>query len=674
MTTDRQENELLKIKTSLGPGKFVIDDLRGEEHLSGLFRYDIELHSEEVPNNWDTLVGTKATIFVQGTDAVQRHIHGVFTRFSIVRVDPVSRHAFFQAELRPWTWLLGLQSDSRIFQNKTVPEIISTVFGDAGFSDYRQSLSGSYQPREYCVQYRESNLNFVCRLMEEEGIFFYFEHEADKHTLVLGDDADAHQPCPNGSTLRYRSNVRSALEEDIISEVACDQHLVSGAYGVNSFNFETPTTSLFSKVQGQDNQTLALHDFPVRHVSTEEGEKIAKRRLEAIEVGRKLLRGGGQMRTLTAGYKFTLSEHEIASLNTDWVVRSLRIRASRADYRVDFVAFPATVPFRPLEITPKPVIPSTQTAIVVGKSGEEQWVDSHGRVKVQFHWDRQGQKDENSSCWIRVAQGWAGKSWGMVFLPRIGQEVVVSFLEGDPDRPLITGAVYNGENTPPYALPAEQTKSTIKSQSTTGGQGKFNEIRFEDKTDQEEIYIHAQKDYNLLVENDVTRTIKHDETVTIENDAKLTVNHDNTITVKNNRTRTVTEGNDKLEVQAGTRTVEVKGKETHTNSDAFEHSVTSDYTLTVGGNLTIEVTGDLTIKAASIKAESTSGAVDLKSALAMNLKAASSLKMEGGASVDIKSSGPLKAEGTMASVKASASGEIDGGGVLTVKGGLVKIN
>lgn len=689
--TDRQQNEFIDITTTLGAGAVVVESLEGEEHVSGLFEYRLRLFSEDHTVDYGSLVGTKATVTLQSADGPRRMFSGIITKVTMVMVDTVNRLAFFNAEMRPWTWLLGLKADCRIFQNQTAPQIIEQIFKDGGYTDYKLSLNATYDSREYCVQYRETALNFICRLMEEEGIFFFFQHATSGHTMVLADDADAHQDCPNVTTLTYRSNLSENVDDDdIISDVSADQQVVTNAYGLENYNFLTPSTDLYANSTGTGSPSYLVYDYPGRHLTTSVGETIAKHRLEALEVQAKLLRGSGHFRNLIAGYKFTVASHPRSEVNSTWVVRSLVVHAARGDYKASFVAFPSTQTFRPRGTAVKPVIPSTQTALVVGKSGEEQWVDKYGRIKVQFYWDRLGKKDENSSCWIRVAQGWAGKSWGMQFLPRIGQEVVVSFLEGDPDRPLVTGSVYNAEVMPPYALPDQQTKSTIMSQTTKNGTGKFNELRFEDKSGSEEIYVHAQKDYNVLVENDVTRTIKHDETVDIQNK--------NTITVKQDRSRTVSEGNDSLTVSKGTRAVSVTGKETHTNSDNFEQTVSKDYKLTVSGNLTITVTGDLKIEAATITMKSTSGAIsetastgyslsagtsvalksgttfDGNAGTAMTLKSGTDATVQAGMNLNAKAGIGFTAQGTTATLKGSATGEVDGGGMLTVKGGLVKIN
>jgi type VI secretion system secreted protein VgrG len=353
---------------------------------------------------------------------------------------------------------------------------------------------------------------------------------------------------------------------------------VTGAYAHDDFNFETPNTDL--KVESKsDTPKFRVYEYPGGFMKKDSGEKRANLRLDAFEQPQKIIRGDGFVRAFCAGHKFELKDHYRADVNKTYVLQSVSHAATQETYTNSFTAFPADVQFRPPRVTPKPTISGTQTAIVVGKAGEEIWTDKYGRVKVQFHWDQLGKSDENSSCWIRVDYGWAGKQWGGIFLPRIGQEVIVSYLEGDPDQPLVTGAVYNSDQVVPYTLPDEQTKSTVKTNSSKGGGG-FNEIRFEDKKGSEELYFHAQKDHNVVVENDRTKKVLHDETNTIK----------------------------------GTRDLTITGNETHTNDANFSQKVAGNYELKVTGNLTIEATGTITIKSAATTVEST-GITTIKGSL-----------------------------------------------------------
>lgn len=677
-----EENRSINITTPLGKDVLILKGFEGTEYISKPFFYRLQMFSSNKEIDLSQVVGKSVTVNIYSNGDNTRYINGIVGRFTLVQGDPLSEVAMYEAEIHPWLWMLTFRADCRIFQAKTAVEIIEKVFSDAGYTDYKSSLTKTYPQREYCVQYRETDFNFVSRLMEEEGIFYFFEQADGSHTLVMGDDPSAHSDCPTTSTITYRANVvQRQIEEDIVSICKLEQAVVSSGYGLNDYNFTTPSTSLHVTSNGTGNGGT-IEDYPGNHGDTGGGERLSQEHLESVEAMKTVMTVSGRCRSLIAGYKVTLQSHPRSDFNTSYVMVSLHIKATLEDYVATAHCIPSTVPFSPPMETRRPIIPSTQTALVVGKAGEEIWVDSYGRIKVQFYWDRVGQKDENSSCWIRVAQGWAGKTWGIMFIPRIGQEVVVSFLEGNPDRPLITGAVYNAEQTVPYALPGNQTKSTIKSQSSKNGQGKFNEFRFEDNIGSEEIYIHAQKDENLVVENDVTRTIKHNETTTITNDCTLTINHDNTITVKNNRSRTVSDGNDSLTVSTGTRSVTVQGKETHTNHDAFDHTVDSNYTLTVKGNLTISVTGDLKITAKSITMESSSAGVTVKAATSMlsqsgtslDIKSGTAMKLTAGVGLDLKATAALNAEGLTATVKGSTTSEVSGGAMLTLKGGIVKIN
>jgi type VI secretion system secreted protein VgrG len=480
-----------------------------------------------------------------------------------------------------------------------------------------------------------------------------------------------------------------------VHRIALEGSVIPRKVTLDDYDFTTPSTDLNVSQEGSL-FTTEMRDYPGNHAVTAKGETRAKVRLEAFEAAQKRLRGEGTHRGFTAGFKFTLAGHDRGDVNGDYVLRAVTFHAGQDHYSNSFEALPAATLFRAPRATPRPVIPGTQTAKVVGKSGEEIWTDQYGRIKVQFHWDRLGKNDENSSCWIRVATGWAGKSWGAIYIPRIGQEVVVSFLEGDPDRPLVTGSVYNAEQTVPYALPGEQTKSTLKSNTSKGG-GAFNEMRYEDKKDAEEIYVRAAKDMNISVKNNRTATIDEgNETLTVtkgkrettvsEGDNLLTVTKgkrettvsagDNLLTVtKGKRTVTVGEGDETLTVSkgkrtvtvdagdeahkvGGKRTVEVTGAETHKNSDKFDHSTGGNYTLKVTGDLVIEATGNVTIKAG----------------MGMTVKGGTTMALESGTSFSAKGLSVAVEASTALSAKGSASTTVESSGITQVKGSLVKIN
>jgi len=656
---------------------------RGEEGLSSLFRLELDLISKNKELDFKKMLGKSATLKIGLKDKSDRYLNGIITRFTQAETDGVYTH--YRAELRPWLSLLALTADNRIFQNKTTPEILEAVFSDLGFTDFKNSLKGVYAPREYCVQYHESTLSFVLRLMEDEGIFYFFTHEDGKHTLVLGDDSDAYPDIPGDAEVPL--GVHPELEP--ITECFFEERVITNEFSMTDYNFEVPTTDLFVKTGGGDPK-LGWYEYPGIYAKKDEGDSRAKLRIEAREHPSKALHGRGHCRSLVSGHKWKLSGHQRAELNQEYVAYALRHEGTVHTYENRFEAFPASLLFRPPQITPWPRIAGSQTALVVGKSGEEIWTDKYGRIKVQFHWDRLGKKDENSSIWIRVSHSWAGKGYGTIFIPRIGQEVVVSFLDGNPDRPLVTGVVYNAQQTVPYALPDNQTRSTLKTNSSKGGGGD-NELRFEDKKDSEEIFLHAQKDFNQVVENDKTTEVKNDEKITVKHDQTIEVENDQKLTVKKNRTTEISEGDDALTVKKGKYTVNVdegdsaltfKGKldaevhkeETHTNKKKFTHEVDDEYVLTIKKDLKIEVDGDIKIVCKKSISMEGKGGIKIESGQDLVSEAKMNVKTEAKMELGLKAGTTLKSEGAMVETKASATMEADGGGMLTLKGGMVKIN
>jgi type VI secretion system secreted protein VgrG len=605
-----QENLYFAVDTPLGENKLLLKHFHGEEGISRLFHFGLEMQSEDRNLDFSKIVGQSATVTVQLADDTERFINGIVGRFVQAGTDKVL--TTYHAELYPWLWLLTMETNCRIFQNKTVPQIIETVFSDLGFSDYRTDLKGSFEPRDYCVQYNESAFDFVSRLMEDEGIFYFFEHDKGVHTLVMADDLSAFPDCPGAKEVRY-GTLGQHTEQNSIIRCTVEENVISSAFAHNDYNFETPSTDLTATIDstiGSNGLPRRIYEFPGGFLKKDAGDERAKLRIEEQETTFRTLQGESYSRPFTAGHKFELKEHYRSDLNASWVLRQVSHSGLWDGYTNSFTAFPADVPFRPPRTTKKPVIPGTQTAVVVGKAGEEIWTDQFGRVKVQFFWDQEGKRDENSSCWVRVAQAWAGKAWGFIAIPRIGQEVVVSFVEGDPDRPLITGSVYNAEQTVPNGLPGAGTQSGIRSNSSKGGGGS-NEIRLEDAKGGEEIFIHAQKDENIVVENDKTEKVNHDETITIANDRTETVQHDEKLTVDNDRTRnvgsneTVGVGKNQGVSVGGDRTDSVTGNETRSVGKDQKLSVEAnrsatvakDDSLQVGKNLSIQAGDSITIQA-----------------------------------------------------------------------------
>jgi type VI secretion system secreted protein VgrG len=669
MPTYTQDGRPLRLETPLGKDVLLITGFRGTEAISRPYNFQLDMISEKQDIAATDLVLKPVALTVELRDGSERLIHGRISRF--VQLGVRDDLAFYRAEMVPWLWFLSLSRDCRIFQEMTAVEIIEKIFKDEGFTDYAVRCTGSFPKREYCVQYRESDLNFVSRLMQEEGIFYYFEHEKSKHTLVLANSNNTPKPYPGNASAKMGSSARR--EEDVVSDVAWENAAFVGKVTLNDYDPLQPSLTLKSELSGDG--TGEIYDYqPVVYTKKGDGDRYARILLEAEEASREVLRGRGTCRYFQSGSKFTLEEHFRADVNKEYLLLEVSHEVTTGDYRswdevnfdysVRFQAIPAATAYRPPLTAPRPIMRGAQTALVVGKSGEEIWTDKHGRVKVQFYWDRQGKKDENSSCWIRVSSAWAGKAWGAVHLPRMGQEVIVDFLEGDPDRPIITGRVYNAEQTPPYDLPANQTQSGIKSRSSKkGGTSNFNEIRMEDKKDSELLFIQAEKDKEVNVKNDRTETVGNDEKITIKGNRTEEVGKDEKITIKGGRTEKVTK-DEGIQVD-GKRTRKVGTSEKIKIGTERQVKVGTSDKLKAGTSITIEAGTEITLKVGgnSIKIDLTG--ITIKGTM---------VKIEGQAMAEMKS--PMtKVEGSgMLQAKAGGMGQVDGGGMLMLKGGITMIN
>jgi len=592
------------------------------EAISQLFRFDLVMLSENPSISFSDIVGQRVTVSVRRPDGGLRYINGFVSRFAQSGSD--ARLTYYHAEIVPWLWFLTRWADCRIFQNKTVPDIIKQVFTDRGFNDFEDRCEGSFPTREYCVQYRETDFNFVSRLMEQHGIFYFFEHSDSKHTLILANSVHAHQQCPGQSRVSLREDAGpGALPdyEDVITEWRMDQEVRSGQYALSDYNFETPSTKLLENLSTRkevaQNTKYEVFDYPGVYLNISEGERIVNLRMEEEEAFVTVAAGNGTCRSLIPGFRFDLSDHYRHDMNRGYIVTEVQHAASLGDsytsddessitYANSFSVIPDDTSYRPPRLTLQPVVQGPQTAVVVGPSGSEIYVDKYSRVKVQFFWDRKGKHDEQSSCWIRVSQPWAGKQWGFVAIPRIGQEVIVDFLEGDPDRPIITGRVYNAEQMPPYALPANQTQTGIKTRSSRGGgTSNFNEFRFEDKMGEEEFYAHAEKDLTTEVEhdekrtvgNDRTSTIQHDDTLTVQNDRSATINGTDTETVMRTQSSTVNDSRSTMIATSDSLTAGTQISQTAGTS----FSITSGTTMSVVAGASVDITaaGQVAITAAN---------------------------------------------------------------------------
>ncbi len=592
-----QDNRLIAIETPLGKDVLLLSSFQGSEGLSIPFCFELELLSENHNIQFKDIIGQYVTVSILLADGKKRYFHGLISRFSQGRgTEKTGTGAVlssYTATMVPWFWLLTRTADSRIFQNLTVPEIVQQIFQEKGFLDFENKLHSSYDQWIYCVQYRETDFNFICRLLEEEGIYFFFKHEDKKHTLVLSDVPDEHKDCPGQETARYQITAGGWLEEDTISILEMTQEIKAGKYALKDFNFETPNTDL--KVEAASKQALGpgereIYDYPAGYGKRARGDNLVNIRMQEEEAEITTITGSSDCRAFTSGYRFELKDYHRQDMNdkayvltslSHWVTQGYTTEDGESEfsYNNEFTCIPLDVPYRPPRNTPKPVVEGVQTAIVAGPSGEEIYPDEHGRVKVQFHWDREGKKDDHSSCWIRVSQLWAGAGWGAMYIPRIGHEVIVDFVEGDPDCPIIIGRVYHGANKPPYGLPGAKTQSTIMSNSSKGGGGS-NELRFEDAAGSEEVYIHAQKDTTIATENDKNQTTGHDETLSIGNNRTKTVGVDQSETVGSNKEIKV--GSNHTEAIGANMSQNVGSSKTETIAIAKALTIGAAYQVSVG--------------------------------------------------------------------------------------------
>ena len=528
-----QDKRSIQLSTPLAKDYLLIKRLRCREGLNQLFRIEVEMLHEEKTDGFKAtevdpkkLLGNPMIISAHQAGPITRYFHGICINFT--QGSRNARFSKYRAELVPKVWMLTQISQSRIFQNKTVPQILEEVL--AGY-DFNNEISGIDKPRNYCVQYRESDWDFASRLMEEEGIYYYFEHTKDNHTLILGNDPKSHRPCPSKSKVTFALD-RSELKDEWIPAIhswRVDNKLRTGKYELRDFHFQLPTNNLLatqtSLFDVGGNHDLEHYDWPGGYAKRFDGidagggenkalldpifddrERSVHIRQEEIDVAYKNIYGTADCSSLTGGYKFELANHPNKENNIYHVLVNVQHEAVQSPsyisddavsnaYMVNFVCIPhgaGHAPFRPPRKTTRPVVHGSQTAMVVGNPGDEIFTDKYGRVKVHFHWDRSDHYDQKASAWIRVGTLFAGNKWGSVFTPRVGQEVIVDFLEGDPDQPIIVGSVYNEQNMPHYELPKYKTLSYIKTHSTPKHQG-YNELRFEDKAKKEQVFLYSQK-------------------------------------------------------------------------------------------------------------------------------------------------------------------------------------
>jgi len=608
---------VMEIVTPLGEDVLLFHGMNAREEMSRPFEYHLDLLSKKKDVNVDEILGKNVTIKLGLPDDQTRYFNGYVTRFA--QGNMAGPYYRYRALVRPWLWFLTRTADCRIFQEMKVPDIIKAVFADHGMADYKFELTGTYRKWTYCVQYRETDFNFVSRLMEQEGIGYYFRHTDGHDTLVLTDSTSKHTPATGCEKLSFISPEQQVKPDtEHIHTWDFEREIQPGVYVHDDYDLERPSVELKTNkpmTRGYSPSDYEVYDYPGTYIQKSDGEQYASVRIDELGTQFETVRASTNARGLTVGSVLTTEHHKREDQNGDYLIVGASYAMSFEDYeslpeaggtgyQCSFLAMPCGQQFRPKRTTPKPFVQGPQTAVVVGPGGDEIYTDKYGRVKVQFHWDRRGKKDENSSCWIRVSHPWAGKGWGAISNPRIGQEVIVDFLEGDPDQPIITGRVYNAEQMPPYDLPGNQTQSGMKSRSSKGGGGaNFNEIRMEDLMGSEQLFIHAEKNQDIEVENDEThwvghdrkKTIDHDETTLVKHDRTETVDNNETITVHANRTETV-DKNETITIHMNrgetvdlNETISIGGNRDVTVSKSESKTVTLQRTHSVGINETINV-------------------------------------------------------------------------------------
>lgn len=590
----------------------------GQEALSECYGYDVHF---VVPNHSSQphiarLIDTEVKLTFKNRYAVvdERLVHGIVQWMEWSHEDEEFTH--YKARIVPRLWRLTQSSDCRIFQKMTVPDIVKTILKEQGFSaeDYKFIEQENHAEHGYLVQYRETHYEFISRLLAEEGFYFSFKHDPKNHQMVIADTPTLDFAIAGNPIVRYAPPGGGERQEETIQQFRLREQIKTGDYTHKDYSFRQHRSADIRKNQRADKcEDLQRFDYPARYTDEGHGQQLAKYRLEHEQMDVVESHGQSDCVRLQAGLQFILANHGMITCNQKYLVTRITHAAKQpqvlgalsggepATYHNTFQCIRSDVPFRAPFDGLKPRISGPQTAIVVGPPGEEIYVDEHGRVKVQFRWDRYGASDEHASCWMRVSQNWGGAGWGGIFIPRIGHEVIVDFLDGDIDQPIITGRVYDATNKSAYKLPEHKTISTIRSQ-THKGEG-FNELRFEDEANQEEIFIHAQKDQNNVVLNDETTRVGHDRSEKVDNDERINIGNDRTENVQNDENITIghdqtnTIGNDQR-YEIGRNHVTQIGHDQVTNiSNARKLDVQTDQIINTGGHHTHEVGGAVILKA-----------------------------------------------------------------------------
>ncbi|WP_321965729.1 type VI secretion system Vgr family protein [Burkholderia cepacia] len=599
------------------------DDLKfhtldGSDELGRLFEFRIEALADSHSLSLKDMLGKPVTVRIEQQDLSTRYLNGIVARASLAG-RRAERYYGYELIVRPWLWLATRRSDCRIFQNKTVPEIVQEVLSTYGFP-IESHLAETYVPRDYCVQYNETDAAFVSRLMEFEGIYFWFRHAEDTHTLMLGDAMSSHTALPGYETIPYIARDRTAIaDEERIDGWLPAQEVSVGRHQTTDYDYTKPRADLSSQKvdpRGHDHDSLASFEWPGGYRDDAPGAHYSRVRLEEQQAEHERASADTDVRGVAPGYLFTLERCPRADQNREYLIVRCQYRFQENAYASDqgaeavvhqtmMLVQPSSLPYRSSRDTPRPRTNGPQTATVVGPPGEEIWTDQYGRVKLQFRWDRYGQSNQDSSCWVRVSSPWAGGGFGGVQIPRVGDEVVVDFLNGDPDEPIVTGRVYNGEKMPPWGLPGSATQSGLLSRSSPGGTTEHaNAFRFEDKKGAEQLWMHAERnfdaetelDHSLSVGNNHTHTVGNDETMQVKNNRQRSVGQNETVNIGQNRVaqiganethgvvgnRTRTVGQNETVTIAANRDATIGGAHTETVAKAKTETIGEAKTLNVG--------------------------------------------------------------------------------------------
>ncbi|MET3495454.1 type VI secretion system Vgr family protein [Variovorax boronicumulans] len=547
--------------TPLAADQLLFRSMHGNEGLSELFEFEVDLLSPNTSVDMKSVLGKPLTLEIVTIDGTPRYLNGQITRFTMIgREESSSRYVVYRALVQPWLWYLTRTSDCKIFQNKSVVDILDEVLGEYGFA-FEKKLSATYRQRDYSVQYQETDFAFVSRLMEHEGIYYYFKHEKNQHTLVLADDMGAHDTLPGYPRIGYLAADRVGDPgREVIDQWEVTEEIRPGTFVVDDFDFKKPKADLLntrSQPRGNDHGQYEMYEWLGGYSDAGQGEHYARIRLEEAQAQAEVDTGHSNVRGMAPGYRFTMQNAPRDEDNKEYLIVSVTYNLREGGYATgspdgvysfNFGVQPTSFPFRAPRVTRMPTTHGPQTATVVGPPGEDIWIDKYGRVKVQFRWDRYGQRNEDSSCWVRVSSAWAGSNFGAVNHPRVGQEVIVDFIAGCPDRPIIIGRVYNADQMPPLELPAKATVSGFISRTINGDGELANHFVIDDDPGCESIKIHAQKDFTLEVENNEMHTVEGNRTTHIHKNDDLTVDQARTTTVNNGLDHAIYKSGSKLEV------------------------------------------------------------------------------------------------------------------------------